>query len=56
MYEIYDISMPFEEINRLLELNLSHNDFVFNDHWLLQISDTAMGKKICIQFGQYIHG
>ena len=45
MYDIYDISMPFEEINRVLELSLSHNDFVFNDHWLLQTSDTAMGKK-----------
>ena len=46
MYDNYDISMPFEEINRLLELSLLHNYFVFNDHWFLQTSDTAMGKNI----------
>ena len=45
MYDKYDASMPFEEINRLLELSLLHNDFVFNDQWFLQTSGSAMGKK-----------
>ena len=56
MYDKYDVSLPFEEINRLLELSLLHNDFVFNDQWFLQTSDTAVGKKTCTQFCQYFHG
>ena len=31
IYDKYDASMPFEEINRLLELSVLHNDFLFND-------------------------
>ena len=27
MYDEYDVSMPFVEINRLLELSLLYNDF-----------------------------
>ena len=42
--------MPFEEINRLLELSLLHNDFLFNDQWFLQNSGTAMGKKYAPSF------
>ena len=44
MYDRYDVSMPFET-NRLLELSLLHNDFLFNDQWFLQIFGTAMGKN-----------
>ena len=50
MYDEYDVSMPFEEINRLLELSLLHNDFLFNDQWFLQTSGTAMGKKYAASF------
>ena len=50
MYDKYDVSMPFEEINRLLELSLLHNDFLFNDQWFLQTSGTAMGKKYAPSF------
>ena len=46
MYDKYDISMQFDEINRLLKLSLLHNDFVFDDHCFLQIPDTAMGKNM----------
>ena len=35
MYDKYDARMPFEEINRLLELSLLHNDFLFNEQWFL---------------------
>ena len=55
MYDRYDVTMPFEESNRLLELNLLHNDFVFDYQWFLQTSGTAMGKNmhpVC----QYLHG
>ena len=47
MYDKYDVSMQFEKINRLLELSLLHNDFVFNDQWFLQTFATAMDKEIC---------
>ena len=50
LYDKYDASMPFEEINRLLELSLFHNDFLFNDQWFLQTSGTAMGKKYAPSF------
>ena len=50
MYDKYDVSMPFEEINRLLELSLLHNDFLFNDQWFLQTSGTAMGIKYAPSF------
>ena len=46
MYDEYDVSMPFVEINRLLELSLLYNDFLFNDQWFLQTSGTAMGKNL----------
>ena len=35
MYDTYDVNMPFEDINRLLELSLLHNDFEFNAQWFL---------------------
>ena len=50
MYDKYDVSMLFEEINRLLELSLLHNDFLFKDQWFLQTSGTAMGKKYAPSF------
>ena len=50
MYDRYDVSMPFGEINRLLELSLFHNDLLFNDQWFLQTSGTAMGKKYAPNF------
>ena len=50
MYDKYGVSMPFEEINRLLELSLLHNNFLFNDQWFLQTSGTAMGKKYTPSF------
>ena len=40
-----NILRPEKEILELLELNLSSNDFKFNDQWYLQVSGTAMGKK-----------
>ena len=50
MYDRCDVSMPLEEINRLLELSLLHNEFVFNDQWVLHTSVTAMGKKYAPSF------
>ena len=55
MYDTYDVSMQFEEIDRLLELSLLHNDFLFDDQGFLQTSYTAMGK-VCTQFCQHKHG
>ena len=45
MSDKYDVRCYFENINRLLELILLQNDFLFNDQWFLQTSVTAMGKK-----------
>lgn len=36
---------PDEEILKLLQINLSRNDFEFNGKFYLQIKGTAMGKK-----------
>lgn len=36
---------PDEEILKLLEINLTKNDFVFNGKYYLQIKGTAMGKR-----------
>ena len=36
---------PDKEIMDLLKVSLKNNDFIFNDDWYLQTSDTAMGKK-----------
>lgn len=36
---------PDEEVLRLLEINLTRNDFVFNGEFYLQIKGTAMGKR-----------
>ena len=30
----------------LLKPSFKNNDFIFNDDWYLQISGTAMGKKL----------
>ena len=54
MYAKYDVSIRFEEINRLLELSLLHNDFVFNDQWFLQISGTVMGKNCAPNFANIL--
>lgn len=36
---------PDKEILKLLEINLTRNDFIFNGEFYLQIKGTAMGKK-----------
>lgn len=40
-----DPRRPDKELLTLLEINLTRNDFVFNEKWYLQIKGTAMGKK-----------
>lgn len=40
-----DESRPDEEVLRLLEINLTRNDFVFDGKFYLQIKGTAMGKR-----------
>ena len=40
-----DPKRPDEELLKLLEINLTRNDFMFNDKFYLQIKGTAMGKK-----------
>lgn len=40
-----DPGRPEEELLKLLEINLTKNDFIFNDKIYLQIKGTAMGKK-----------
>lgn len=40
-----DESRPDEEVLRLLEINLTRNDFVFDEKFYLQIKGTAMGKR-----------
>ena len=45
IYRRSGISMPFDEIKRLLELSLNHNDFQFDNQWYVQVSGTAMGKR-----------
>lgn len=38
-------SRPDKELLQLLEINLTKNDFVFNEEYYLQIKGTAMGKR-----------
>lgn len=46
IFEKYpDPKRPDEELLKLLEINLTRNDFMFNDKFYLQIKGTAMGKK-----------
>lgn len=40
-----DPKRPDEEILKLLEINLTRNDFHFNSQFFLQVHGTAMGKK-----------
>lgn len=40
-----DPKRPDEELLELLRINLTRNDFMFNDKFYLQIKGTAMGKK-----------
>lgn len=40
-----DENRPDKAILELLEINLTRNDFTFNEKWYLQIKGTAMGKK-----------
>lgn len=40
-----DPKRPDEQILKLLEINLTKNDFEFNGEFFLQIKGTAMGKK-----------
>lgn len=43
--EYPDPKRPDEELLKLLEINLTRNDFMFNGKFYLQIKGTAMGKK-----------
>ncbi|XP_036071479.1 uncharacterized protein LOC118599729 [Oryzias melastigma] len=43
--KFHDPQRPDEEILKLLEINLTRNDFEFDQHFFLQIKGTAMGKK-----------
>lgn len=36
---------PDKQILQLLEINLTHNDFVFNEKFYLPVKGTAMGKR-----------
>lgn len=46
IFEKYpDPKRPDEELLQLLQINLTRNDFVFNNKYYLQIKGTAMGKK-----------
>ena len=54
MYDKYEVSMPFDELNRLLEFSLLHNDFVFNDQWFLQTSGTTMAKQYAPSFANTV--
>lgn len=40
-----DMERPDEQILKLLEINLTRNDFEFNGEYYLQIKGTAMGKR-----------
>lgn len=40
-----DPKRPDTELLQLLEINLTKNDFVFNEQFFLQIKGTAMGKR-----------
>lgn len=40
-----DPKRPDAELLQLLEINLTRNDFVFNNQYYLQIKGTAMGKR-----------
>ena len=40
-----DNTRPDKEILQLLEISLTSNAFLFNDHYYLQVEGTAMGKK-----------
>lgn len=40
-----DPKRPDEELLKLLDINLTRNDFMFNEEYYLQIKGTAMGKK-----------
>ena len=41
-----DAKRPDRQLLELLEINLTRNDFVFNNEYYLQIKGTAMGKKV----------
>ena len=45
-YKLPDPKRPDKQLLQLLNINLSKNDFMFNDQFYLQIKGTAMGKKI----------
>lgn len=46
IFEKYpDPGRPDEELLKLLEINLTRNDFVFDGEFYLQIKGTAMGKR-----------
>lgn len=39
--------MPDKELLQLLEINLTRNDFEFDNQFDLQINGTVIGKTIC---------
>lgn len=46
IFQVYpDPKRPDDELLELLEINLTRNDFIFNNKFYLQIKGTAMGKK-----------
>jgi hypothetical protein len=45
-----DSNRPDNEILQLLEISLTHNDFIFNDKHYLQVEGTAMGKKFSLAY------
>lgn len=45
LYKYPDSLRPDRDLLRLLELNLTRNDFVFNSKYYLQVKGTAMGKS-----------
>lgn len=45
LYKYPDSFRPDRDLLRLLELNLTRNDFVFDSKYYLQIKGTAMGKS-----------
>ena len=54
MYDKYDVSMLFDEINSLSELSLLRNDSLFHDQYFLQTTDTAIRKNYAHNFANIV--
>lgn len=46
---------PDEELLQLLEINLTRNDFEFNNKFYLQVKGTTMGKEIHPDICQHLY-